>query len=278
MRRLVALWAAILGFVIVFASSERPVFAANAVDMPQVSFASEEPFPNSNVSAPFIAASSARARRSEGGDAGQALSIISTGSVNAELASTTVTGLAKAVAGISAEEKAAAAVTTFPSLNQFIASIKNEKSREITGIYVKDVMAVKVVPYPSGNPLSVTALPGYVTLSCGIEQCPSIGFLAHNFLAGALFSRMSPNQEVALVHGDGSTERFRVSAVKRFQALSPNDPYSEFLDLETGNQKLSSTDVFNQTFGVGHQVVFQTCISANGNLSWGRLFVIADPV
>ncbi len=190
-----------------------------------------------------------------------------------------IRGLAKAEAGVSIEERAAstAVAESFPTLSQFIATVKNPDANALSGVFVKDVLALKVVQYPAGNPLSITAMPGYVTQSCGIEQCPSIGLLGHNFLAGKLFFDLSLNQEVALVYGDGNIKRFRASRIRRYQALSPNDPYSEFVDLEKGGTKLSSTDLFNDTFGVGQQVVFQTCIAANGNISWGRIFVIADP-
>jgi hypothetical protein len=47
--------------------------------------------------------------------------------------------------------------------------------------------------------------------------------------------------------------------------------------MENGGAQLSSTDLFNQMYTGGNKVVFQTCIYANGNWSWGRLFVTATP-
>ncbi len=280
MRHPVAFWAAVIATLVLFASLQNPALAASRGNTPQVRLAPQEEPPSTDGLIVLVASASAGAPSAGSRDTRVALSTESSINVNSAPGIPLIRGLAKAEAGVSVEERtlSSAATASFPSLNQFISTVKNPNASALAGVYVADVLALKVVSYPAGNPLSVTALPGYVTQSCGIEHCPSVGLLAHNFLAGALFSRLSPNEEVTLIYGDGSAQRFRVSKIKRFQALNPTDPYSEFVDLDKGSQELSSTDVFNQTFGVGRQVVFQTCISANGNLSWGRLFVIADPV
>ena len=79
------------------------------------------------------------------------------------------------------------------------------------------------------------------------------------------------------MYGDGTYRTFRISAQHRFQALDPNNPNSNFVDLETG-ATLSALDVFNQMYTNADQVTFQTCIAQDGVASWGRLFVTATPV
>ena len=136
-------------------------------------------------------------------------------------------------------------------------------------------MAVRVVQQSSNNYVSTSS--GTVTQFGLANQFGSIGLLAHNYLSGSSFSKLGSGTEIVLVYGDGSTKKYQVSAVKKYQALSPTDPYSDFVNVDNSDSTLTSSDVFNETYGTGG-LVLQTCISKNGNSSWGRLFVIASPV
>jgi len=40
---------------------------------------------------------------------------------------------------------------------------------------------------------------------------------------------------------------------------------------------LTAEQLFNRVYRGDRHVTFQTCIDANGDISWGRLFVIAIP-
>jgi hypothetical protein len=40
---------------------------------------------------------------------------------------------------------------------------------------------------------------------------------------------------------------------------------------------LSAELMFKRVFAGERHVTFQTCIAANGTISWGRLFVVAKP-
>ena len=160
------------------------------------------------------------------------------------------------------------------SLETFAASLKKSDSSQLVGVFVKNVLAVKVVQQSSATYVSTSS--GTVTQFGMASQFGSIGLLAHNYLSGASFSKLGSGTEIVLVYGDGSTKKYQVSAVKKYQALSPTDPYSNFVNLDNPDVTLSSTDVFNETYGSG-ALVLQTCISKNGNSSWGRIFIIASP-
>lgn len=160
------------------------------------------------------------------------------------------------------------------SIETFVASLKKTDSTQLTGVFVNNVMAVKVVQQSSAAYVSSSS--GTVTQFGMASQYGSIGLLAHNYLSGASFSKLSSGTEIILVLGDGSTKKYQVTAIKKYQALSPTDPYSDFVNLDNPDATLTSTDVFNETYGSGG-LVLQTCISKNGNSSWGRLFVIASP-
>jgi hypothetical protein len=162
-------------------------------------------------------------------------------------------------------------------LGKFVTTVKNGQPGLVVGVYVPNILALKVAQQPANKPTYVFAKRDYATQFSIAAQYGTIGLLAHNYLSGALFFNLSSGQEVDVVYGDGNTRRYVVSNIRRFQALSPNDPYSAFIDLGNGSAQLSSTDVFNQIYAGVNKVVFQTCIKTNGKLSWGRLFVIATP-
>jgi hypothetical protein len=105
----------------------------------------------------------------------------------------------------------------------------------------------------------------------------TIGLLAHNYLSGVHFPQLEENQDVIVVYGDGGQDRYRVTRIQRFQALSPHSVYSDFIDLSDPAQMvITAGDLFNLIYTQPGRVVFQTCIDANGNPSWGRLFITAE--
>jgi hypothetical protein len=103
-----------------------------------------------------------------------------------------------------------------------------------------------------------------------------VGLLAHNNLSGRFFFQLAVGQEVRLVYGDGKVEYFVISKILKYQALQPTSPYSTFRDL-TNDEKLTAEQLFNKVYRGDRHVTFQTCMEANGNLSWGRIFVVAEP-
>jgi hypothetical protein len=161
----------------------------------------------------------------------------------------------------------------FISLSDFSQQVSNGNGGQITGIYSNNLFALSVVQQPSGQPGFVSTS-GNTTTQFGMAS--SLGFLAHNYLSGSLFSYLSAGSSITVVYGDGNTQSYRVSQVRKFLALSPESASSDFVDLASG-ATLSAADLFYQTYGVSGQLVLQTCISSNGVGSWGRLFVIATP-
>lgn len=158
------------------------------------------------------------------------------------------------------------------TLGEFVATLSKTDSSQLIGVYVKNTLAAKVVQqsystYVSGSSRTLTQF--------GIaSDYGSIGLLAHNYLSGSAFFNMRSGTEIFLVYGDGSTKKYKVTGIKKYQAVNPTDPYSDFIDLNNPGGVLSSDDVINETYGSG-ALVFQTCISKDGNSLWGRLFVIA---
>ena len=145
-------------------------------------------------------------------------------------------------------------------------------------LQLDDSLTLQITQQPTGSSNFVTSFPNYVTEYQAAANYGTIGLLAHNYLAGEYFSQILLGQEIELVYVDNHIEKFIVTEIQRYQALSPNSPSSDFIDLVTGDY-LTASQLFNKVYRnqSGH-VVLQTCIDAGENPNWGRLFIIAEPV
>lgn len=181
-----------------------------------------------------------------------------------------VTGVGRSVADPAA----------LPALNEFIGAVQGGDAQRLAGLYVEDVLALPVVQQPAGDPVFVSSRDGEATQFMLADRFGNKGVLAHNHLAGEAFFNIQPGDEIVLIFGNGSQAAYRVRQMQRYQALSPNSPYSNFVDLSDANQKqISATELFHRTFGAGEgNLVLQTCIWQGSEPSWGRLFIIAEPV
>jgi len=94
-------------------------------------------------------------------------------------------------------------------------------------------------------------------------------------LPGGKYFTSFQGQKIVVIYGDGKTATYKVSTIRKYQALTPNSAKSNFIDLSKPDKTLTATDVFKQTYGNKGALVLQTCISKNGDASWGRLFIIA---
>ncbi len=165
-----------------------------------------------------------------------------------------------------------------PSLKVFASSLVNGNARAITGVYVPNLFALPVVQQPKGQPGYVSRQPDTLTLFRMAQDYGTIALLAHNDLSGEIFFNLKQSQYVYLIYGDGKQKLYRVTQLDTYQALQPNSPYSNFIDLSQPGKVLSVEDLFYRIYAAGDRLVFQTCIEKDGQLSWGRLFVIAVPV
>ncbi len=166
--------------------------------------------------------------------------------------------------------------SALPDFADFSRSVQNGEADVLRGVYVPDVLALPIVQQPADKPYFVSTREGEATLFSMASQYGNIGLLAHNTLSGRLFSGLAVGQEVRLVYGAGRVEYFVVAQVLRFQALQPESVSSSFKNLDQ-NEVLTAGEMFNRAYVGGRHTVFQTCIAADGNASWGRLFVVAIP-
>ena len=164
-----------------------------------------------------------------------------------------------------------------PALIDFARSLENGNASELRGIHVRGIMALRVVRQPPGHSEYVSNSSDAITLFDSATRAGSTGLLAHNFLAGHLFSALETGQSIHLVYGDGRVSEFRITRVLRYRALQPASTRSSFEDLQDG-RILDARALFMETYGTPRALVLQTCIASGSELSWGRLFVVATKV
>lgn len=167
--------------------------------------------------------------------------------------------------------------TSLPALADFVNQVRDGEADILRGVYVPDVMAFPVMQQPIDEPGFVSRNNGEVTQFSAASYFGNIGLLAHNNLSGRHFSQLVVGTQVNLVFGDGRVDDFVVTEILRFQALQPRSFWSYFLNI-ANDELLSAGQVFDRVYNGDYHVTFQTCIAANGNLNWGRVFVIAMPL
>jgi len=175
---------------------------------------------------------------------------------------------------VSAEPLADAPV--IPNLTSFALAVSNGNGATLRGVYAEGAFAFPVVQQPASNAGYVSIQRNAITQFRMASDYGNIGLLAHNNLSGQYFAWLTPGERIQLVYGNGRIEYFVVTNIYSYQATSPYSMNSDFIDLNT-HEYLTALDLFHKVYTGPRHITFQTCIEANGNLSWGRLFVIAEP-
>jgi hypothetical protein len=168
-------------------------------------------------------------------------------------------------------------LTRLPTLAAFAQSVADGKPEDAVGAYAHGLFALAVVQQPGGLANFVSKQDEALTQFDWPRLYGVVGLLAHNYLSGALFSQLAQGQRVSIIYGDGEIETFVVTQAYRYRATDPFSVRSDFVDLQTLDG-LSAEGLFRKVYQGSRHVTFQTCIAKEGNSSWGRLFVLAEPV
>lgn len=162
--------------------------------------------------------------------------------------------------------------------DQFISDLKTGEPDIIVGVWIENVLALRVLYQPPGNPGFVSTEDEIVTYFMMVwQKSGNHGLLAHNYLAGRYFFNIQVGDIITIVFGDGNYEDFEVISIKEYQALQPDSPYSNFIDLESGEQ-LTSTNLFMDIYMGDYHTTLQTCIANGAETEWGRMFTLAPPL
>lgn len=167
--------------------------------------------------------------------------------------------------------------TSRSSLLDFVSSITDGEANTIRGIYSEGVFQYPVIQQPATQPAFVSETDDVVTEFNMPRKYGVTGILAHNYLAGDAFFALENGDLIHVVYGDGSIQAYEIVNVQEYQALSPDSPNSSFLDMSSG-EKLTATQLFKKVYMGGPHLTLQTCIQVGNEDSWGRLFLIAEPV
>ena len=163
-------------------------------------------------------------------------------------------------------------------LSQFISQVSDRTPGEDVpaGVHVSGVLALPILQQPKGDNAFVSTELGKATLFQSAAQNGVTGLLAHNYLSGQLFYRLTLGETVHLVYRDGAVKNYTVSEISRFQKLDPASLRSEMIELSTGRH-MTTTQVFKRYYDGSDHITFQTCLENQGIPNWGLLFVVAVP-
>jgi hypothetical protein len=167
----------------------------------------------------------------------------------------------------------------YKSFYQFIKNVTEKRSgNQIVGMIAPKQFSLPIMQQPVGRPDFVSNEAEVVTEFSLTKQFGSTGLLAHNHLAGSNFSILQVNDLIVLVTANKEYKFFKIEKIRSYQALSPNSPYSNFVDLDNPSNVLSAVDLFMEVYTDEDSLVIQTCITQGNEPSWGRLFIQAYPV
>ncbi len=94
-------------------------------------------------------------------------------------------------------------------------------------------------------------------------------FIAHNTLAGKYFT-----DRATIHYADGQVKEYQAIETIILQAIDPYDPATKYTD---GTYVYTSDDIHYRIFTKG-DVTFATCYDFNGQVGWGRKFIVMKEV
>ncbi len=165
-------------------------------------------------------------------------------------------------------------------LESFIEKVAPAQSHaKPVGLFHPFILQAEIVQQPKNAPGFVSTDAKKLTQFSLASQYGVTALLAHNYLLGETFFKIEEGDVLTIVYGDKTYQEYRVEEIRRYRALTPNSPYSKFINLADPDKKIiTATDLFYDIFTQKQTLVLQTCIEKDGELSWGRLFIIAKPI
>ena len=154
----------------------------------------------------------------------------------------------------------------------------NGNSEQVTGIWLPNLTGLMVEEQPAGKSGFVSDQPDKVTHFQLAADFGSIGLLAHSYLAGAFFNDLELDQIITIIYGDGSTDKYKITEIRQYQALDPDNALTDFAAIDNGGKKISQEDLFYEIYNHPGRLILQTCILFNNDNQWGRKFIIATKV
>ena len=164
----------------------------------------------------------------------------------------------------------------FPSISEFAFEISsNPSSASLSGIYVENILADRIVQQPIGNPGYVSNEEDTVTQFSMATHFGTIGILAHNTAAGAAFFELELDDVIYLVQSSGKLQSFIVKEIQEYQAIWPNNTYSDFFDLRDPSSLISAQTLF-LIHTAGAEFSFFKPVSKTAGIRAGEGFLLSQ--
>jgi hypothetical protein len=168
-------------------------------------------------------------------------------------------------------------ITGMVDLEQFVKAVTNGESGRVTGLFAPGLGQFYVIQQAPGSDTRVSPVDGVLTQFRRPATGGVIGLLAHNYAAGDRFTQFEAGDRVSLVYGDGTVHTYRLTGLLRYQAVNRDDAGSNLIDLANG-RVLSADAVYRRIYTGAPHLVLQTCLANDGDLKWGRLFIMAEKI
>lgn len=153
---------------------------------------------------------------------------------------------------------------SIPTLKDFIDQVANNKPDFVVGIVAPDKFALPVVTQPNGD---MGFVHNHYVTQFGLTK-NVIGLLAERNGIGEQYMKLTTDDKLIVVMGNGATVAFRIHAVTRLRALDPLNPYSQFQTADGSELSAAQTHArfYVNSNPFVRKLTLQTCDWGEGNL------------
>jgi hypothetical protein len=149
-----------------------------------------------------------------------------------------------------------------PSLREFRLSVVNGNPAELTGVWVEDLLAYRVVRETGW---SVPAEENSASIYPWAEQRGVTVLLIHDNLGGSALYELEAGLHIAAIYGDGQTVWYTSRGLSAYEAQTYSaegfaGPFRAW-DCATCSFELSVEDIQQTHFSGSPHLAFQTCLS-----------------
>lgn len=156
---------------------------------------------------------------------------------------------------------------SLPTLEEFVESLPVKAAHLPAGVYASKLFAFPVVQNGNAAPYESNVVGDYAYAN------QSYWLLAHNYLAGVEFSKLSLEKHVHLVLCDKSLRNYVITDHTTYKDVDGR--WDNFLDVETG--AVVNDAIIFERLNQNGRLIFQTSLAEGGNLRAGLRFFIGLP-
>ncbi len=159
------------------------------------------------------------------------------------------------------------AASNLPTLEEFRQVVMNGHADQLTGIWVKDVLAFRVQPgLTSYAPASKDTLSIYNwAWKHGV-----VGMMIHDYRGGTLLYQLNPGVQIAAIYGNGGVDwyvsRGGTWYESRFGSSGGFSGPFRIWSCDTCSFDVSGRELHDRHYSGANRLAFQTCVYAEGRV------------